>query len=176
MQARHLIGALAAGILLAPACDADVARAAPEGFVIEHRFVIEATPAEAWDALVHPERYWPDDHTWSGDSSHLSLLPEAGGCFCERWSEGSAEHGRVVMAIPAKLLRFRGSLGPFQEMAVTGVMTVTLAPRGRGTEAVVTYRLGGDPSQRLGEMATVVDGVVRKQFEGFAALASRRPE
>jgi hypothetical protein len=103
----------------------------------------------------------------------MSLAPVAGGCFCEHWAEGSAEHGRVIMAVPGKLLRFRGALGPFQDMAVTGVMTVTLAPGESGTEAVVTYRVNGSTTQRLGEMAAVVDPVVRQQFAGFAALASR---
>jgi len=103
----------------------------------------------------------------------MTLSPEAGGCFCERWPQGSAEHGRVIIAMPGKLLRFRGALGPFQDMAVTGVMTVTLAPSESGTEAVVTYRVNGTASQRLGDMAAAVDSVVRQQFAGFATLASR---
>jgi uncharacterized protein YndB with AHSA1/START domain len=122
--------------------------------------------------LVRPERYWPSDHTWSGSAANLSLVPEAGGCYCERWAGGSAEHGRVVMAIPGKRLRIRGALGPFQEMPVTGVLTVSLVAAGSGTEATVTYSLGGDESLKLGDMAAVVDPVVRQQFAGFATLAS----
>jgi hypothetical protein len=57
-------------------------------------------------------------------------------------------------------------------MPVTGVLTVTLVATGGGTEAIVTYRLGGDESLKLGDMAAVVDPVVRQQFAGFAALAS----
>jgi uncharacterized protein YndB with AHSA1/START domain len=165
--------AVAIGLLLPLAAAAEVKLASPDGLVIEHRFAIAASPRDAWDVLVHPERYWPDAHTWSGDATHLSLVPDAGGCFCERWTDAGAEHGRVVMAIPGRLLRFRGSLGPFQEMAVTGVLTVTLEPREAGTEAVVTYRLSGDASHRLGDMAAVVDPVIRQQFAGFAALASQ---
>jgi uncharacterized protein YndB with AHSA1/START domain len=152
---------------------AEVKLAAPDALVIEHRFTITATPRAAWEVLVHPERYWPDGHTWSGDAAHLSLVPEAGGCFCERWTDASAEHGRVIMAVPGKLLRFRGSLGPFQELAVAGVLTVRLEPTDAGAEAIVTYRLSGDESHRLGDMAAVVDPVVREQFAAFAAQASR---
>ena len=176
MPLRELIFAVAVGLLLPLSAGAEVKQASPDGFVVEHRFSIAASPAIAWDVLVHPERYWPDEHTWSGRASNMSFAPEAGGCFCEQWAEGSAEHGRVIMALPGKLLRFRGSLGPFQEMAVTGVMTVTLAPNASGTEAVVTYRVNGTASQRLGDMAAFVDPVVGQQFAGFAKLASQPRE
>jgi uncharacterized protein YndB with AHSA1/START domain len=164
---------IAVGVLMAHAAFAEVKLAAPDALVIEHRFQITATPEQAWEVLVHPERYWPKDHTWSGDASNLSLVPHAEGCFCERWTDASAEHGRVIMALPGRLLRFRAALGPFQEMAVTGVMTIKLAASDGGTLAVVTYRLSGDSSHRLGDMAPAVDPVIRQQFEGFAALASR---
>ena len=164
---------LAAALLLLPAiAGAEVKMAAADGAIIEHRFRITATPQVAWDVLVHPERYWPKDHTWSGNPGNLSLAPEAGGCFCERWDGGSAEHGRVVMVRPGTLLRLRSSLGPLQEMAVTGVLTVTLAAVESGTEAVVTYRLSGDGSHRLADFIKVVDEVVGLQFGGFATLAS----
>lgn len=151
---------------------AEVRIAAPGALSVEHRFQINATPETAWAVLVHPERYWPSDHTWSGSAANLSLVAEAGGCYCERWSGGSAQHGVVATAIPGKRLRIRGAFGPFQEMPVTGVLTVNLTPRDGGTEAVVSYSLAGDDSAKLGDMAGVVDGVVRQQFAGFAALAS----
>jgi uncharacterized protein YndB with AHSA1/START domain len=176
MPPQPWVGALIAASLLPALGNAEVKLASADALVLEHRFVISAAPEAAWAVLVHPERYWPDGHTWSGAATHLSLVPEAGGCFCERWAGGSAEHGRVIMAIPGKLLRMRGSLGPFQEMAVAGVLMVTLAPRDAGTEAVVTYRLSGDASHRLGDLASVVDPVIQQQFAGFAALASRPPE
>jgi uncharacterized protein YndB with AHSA1/START domain len=176
MPLREMLGAFAACLLLPLPSAAEVKLAAPDGFVVEHRFAIAASPTAAWEVLVHPERYWPDGHTWSGRAANLSLAAEAGGCFCERWAEGSAEHARVIMAVPGKLLRFRGALGPFQDMAVTGVMSVALAPGESGTEAVVTYRVNGAATQRLGEMAAAVDRVVNQQFAGFAALASRPRE
>ncbi len=166
---RSLLAALA---LLPAAAGAEVKMATAEGAIIEHRYSIAAPPQAAWQSLIHPERYWPRDHTWSGDAANLSLAPEAGGCFCERWDAGSAEHGRVVMARPGQLLRFRGSLGPFQDMAVTGVLTVTLTPVEAGTEAVVTYRLSGDASHEFAGFIKVVDEVVGLQFSGFARLAA----
>jgi uncharacterized protein YndB with AHSA1/START domain len=155
-------------LLLPSIAMSEVKQSAPDGAVIEHRFQIAASPDAAWQMLVHPERYWPADHTWSGDPGNLSLVPEAGGCFCERWSGGSAEHARVVMARPGQLLRLRGALGPLQEMAVTGVLTVTLAAKDAGTEAVVVYRLSGDASHKLDSFIAIVDQVVGLQFGNFA--------
>ena len=176
MAHRRILAVLATIMLLPSFAAAEVKMATPEGALIEHRFRISASPDATWEVLVHPERYWPKDHTWSGDAANLSLSPEAGGCFCERWSGGSAEHGRVVMARPGQLLRFRGSLGPFQELAVTGVLTVTLAAIESGTEAVVTYRLSGDASHAFEGFIAVVDEVVGLQFGSFAKLASARTE
>ena len=174
MKSSPSVGAVIASVavLLVHGARAEVRTAAPGALVVEHRFQLGATPEAAWEVLVHPERYWPNDHTWSGSAANLSLVPEAGGCYCERWVGGSAQHGIVAMAIPGKRLRIRGAFGPFQEMPVTGVLTVSLAARDGGTEAVVTYSLAGDDAAKLGDMAGVVDGVVRQQFAGFAALAS----
>lgn len=174
MKSSPSVGAVIASVavLLAQGAQAEVRVAAPGALVVEHHFQISATPEAAWAVLVHPERYWPSDHTWSGSAANLSLAPEAGGCYCERWAGGSAQHGVVAMAIPGKQLRIRGALGPFQEMPVTGVLTVSLKAGDGGTEAIVTYRLAGDETSRLADMAGVVDAVVRQQFAGFAALAS----
>ncbi len=160
-------------LLLPPLAAAELKQSSPDGALIEHRFQIAATPADAWQALVHPERWWPADHTWSGVPHNLSLAPEAGGCFCERWKGGSAEHARIVMARPGELLRMRGSLGPLQEMALTGVLTIALAAKGGGTEATVTYRLSGDPSHKLDGFVAAVDQVIGLQFGSFAAFAGK---
>jgi uncharacterized protein YndB with AHSA1/START domain len=160
-------------LALPAAGPAAVVQSDTDGFIVEHTFRIPAPPATAWQVLLHPERWWPSDHTWSGSAANLSLVPEAGGCFCERWSDGSAEHGRVVQVRQNQLLRFNASLGPMQEMAVTGVLTVRLTPVDGGTEARVTYRVSGDPSHKLDALAPVVDKVIGQQFGGFATLASR---
>ncbi len=162
---HRLFGVL---MLLPVLATAEVRQSAPDGALIEHRFRIAATPAAVWQTLVHPERWWPADHTWSGTPGNLSLAPDAGGCFCERWDGASAEHARVIMSRPGALLRMRGSLGPLQEMAVTGVLTVTLEANADGTEAVVTYRLSGHPSHKLETFIAAVDQVIGLQFGNFA--------
>ncbi len=147
--------------------------AAPDAFLIEQRFTIEAPATKVWDTLLHPEDWWPSDHTWSGDRRNLRLSGEAGACFCERWAGGSVEHGRVVMAIPGSLLRMNATLGPLQEMALSGVITVSLTEKDGKTEMVVTHRMSGDASHKLDALAPVVDQVNAQQFGALAAAAAK---
>jgi uncharacterized protein YndB with AHSA1/START domain len=167
-------GLVATFALLMPmAAGSAVMQSSADGAMLEHHFQIQASPQAAWTALVHPELWWPSDHTWSGDRANLRLEAQAGGCFCENWGESSAEHGRIVMSLPGKLLRIRGALGPLQDMAVTGVLTIQLAAtESGGTEATVTYRLSGDASHKLDNFVPVVDKVIGQQFGAFAAFAS----
>lgn len=171
MQTRILAGVLLGALPLA--APAEVKFAAADAMLIEHRFTIAAPAAKAWETLVHPELYWPADHTWSGDRGALSLDAAAAGCFCERWQGGSAEHGRVVMALPDHALTLDAALGPFLEMAISGILSVKLGEKDGVTTAVVTYRVSGDAEHKLDQLAPIVDQVLGQQFGNFAALASQ---
>ncbi|MGD8896646.1 MAG: SRPBCC domain-containing protein [Acidobacteriota bacterium] len=168
---RLLVAATVLGLVALPA-HGELTLSRPDGFRVEHVFDVSAPPEAAYAILIQPALWWPSDHTWSGDAAHLSLDARAGGCFCEAWDGGSAEHGRVVMAEPGRLLRFVGALGPLQEFAVSAVLTVTLEAAGSGTRATVTYRVSGDAGHGLEALAPVVDTVIGQQFGGFARLAS----
>ncbi len=168
---------IAAGALLAlidAIAGGEVKSAAADAMLIELRYTIAAPADKVWESLLHPEDWWPSDHTWSGDRRNMRLSAEAGACFCERWVGGSVEHGRVIMAIPGSLLRIRAALGPLQEMAVAGVITVELEEKDGATNVVVTHRVSGDASHKLDALATVVDQVNRQQFGGLVAAAEGR--
>jgi uncharacterized protein YndB with AHSA1/START domain len=152
----------------------EVKHATPDAFLIEQRFSIAAPASRVWESLMHPEDWWPSDHTWSGDRGNLSLSAQAGACFCERWAGGSVEHGRVVMAMPETLLRLSAALGPLQEMGISGVITVTLEEKEGTTAVVVTHRVSGDASHKLDALAPIVDQVNALQFGGLVA-ASEAP-
>lgn len=154
--------------LMPLAAAAEVKLAAPDGMQIVHQFQIAAPAAKAWESLVHPERWWPEDHTWSGKRASLSLDAQAGGCYCERWDGGSAEHGRVVMAVPGKALKLDAALGPFLDMGISGVLSITLTEKEGVTTADVSYRVSGDPAHKLDGLAPIVDQVLGIQFGAFA--------
>jgi uncharacterized protein YndB with AHSA1/START domain len=172
MRIGMLTGAVCALLPLAAA--AEVKFAAADGMLIVHQYRIAAPAAKAWESLVHPERWWPEDHTWSGKRASLSLDAQAGGCYCERWDGGSAEHGRVVMAVPGKTLKLDAALGPFLDMAISGVLSIKLEEKDDVTTAVVSYRVSGDPAHKLDGLAPIVDQVLGMQFGAFAEDAGKR--
>jgi uncharacterized protein YndB with AHSA1/START domain len=170
---RDQIFAAALLVLLPLAAGAEVKLAQADAMLIEHRFTIAAPASKAWETLVHPELYWPADHTWSGKRESLSIDPVAGGCYCERWDGGSAVHGRVVMAVPGKALTLNAALGPFLEMAISGILAIKLEEKDGVTTAVVTYRVSGDAGHKLDQLAPIVDRVLGMQFGNFATLAGQ---
>jgi uncharacterized protein YndB with AHSA1/START domain len=155
--------ALTLSALWASAAQAEVKHASAEALRIEHAMVIAAKPAEVFRGLGRIDRWWAPAHTWSGDTRNLSLGLRAGDCYCERWKDGSAEHGRVVMSIRDKTLRLHATLGPFLEMAVSGVLSFVLEPIEGGTRLTVTYRISGDAEHGFDKFGAVVDGVIGEQ-------------
>jgi hypothetical protein len=159
---RHLV--LIALAAASPAM-AEVKSAAPAGFAVESRVVVAATPAEAYAQIVRIDQWWDAAHSYSGKAANLTLDARAGGCFCERLADGgSVEHMRVVSARPGAELRLQGGLGPLQAEAVTGSLSWSLKPAGRGTEIVQRYVVGGYVEGGADRVAPVVDQVLAGQL------------
>lgn len=171
-----MIGLAAA--LSSTASHAEVVDQTDRSFVTRDTAVVAASPREAWIALIAPARWWNSAHTWSADASNMSILPQGGGCFCERIPPnansdeaplaGSAQHMTVVLAMPDQVLRMRGGLGPLQSEPVDGVLTVTLKPVDEGTQILWEYVVGGYFRYDVPVIAKAVDGVMSQQLEGLA--------
>lgn len=158
-------GLLVSMVLLAAApAWAEVKGATADGFAIEHQAQLPFTPARIYAALGQVGQWWNDEHTFSGKARNLSLQLQAGGCFCERWRDGSVEHGRVLYARNGQVLRLQSALGPLQDMALTGILAFTLEPKDDGTALLLSYRVHGPAGQQLDKLAPVVDGVLADQF------------
>lgn len=147
---------------------AAVEQSAPDGFLLALSMQTRAQPSAVYAALAKPQTWWSDDHTWSGKATNLSFAAEAGGCWCERWAEGSAQHGRVLMALPGRMLRIETALGPLQEFALHGVLTYWIRA-GEGEDAATTldleYRVNGSSASGLDAGAADVDAVLTLQLE-----------
>jgi uncharacterized protein YndB with AHSA1/START domain len=164
-----------AAVLTAGPVTAEVLDASPGSLAVESRVVVEMAPATAFEMLTRGlPQWWDPAHTWSGDARNLSLEPKAGGCFCEELpaTGGSVQHGRVIFAQPGKLLRLDAALGPFQEMAITGVLTFRLEEQGKSTRVTLNYRVSGAITMDPAKLAPMVDAMLGGQMRRFQAFTS----
>jgi uncharacterized protein YndB with AHSA1/START domain len=171
----HLLVSIVTVALAAPA-SAEVKDTRDNGFTIEATVLAEASPASTYRALVNVAMWWDPAHTWSGSARSLTLDPKAGGCFCEKLANGgSVQHARVIFAQPGKLLRLEGGLGPMQDMAVTGILSFTLEPDGKGTRIRMSYRVAGMLTMPAAQLAPGVDQVMGIQLGRLQTLIAGGP-
>lgn len=162
MKISHLL--VAAISLTSAGAYAEVKQSAADSFLVTYSEPVTATPAKAYAGIAQVQHWWSDEHTWSGKAANLSLTPTAGGCFCERWKDGSVEHGRVIMALQDRLLRLDAALGPLQEFALKGILSFWIKPGDDGaTRLNVEYRVNGASSSGLDAFAPQVDQVLGAQ-------------
>jgi uncharacterized protein YndB with AHSA1/START domain len=178
LGAAVLIAGISTGMSTPTRVHAAVLESDASGFTVRSKVTIAATPARVYEMLVGIGAWWDPQHTRSGDSRNMSIDARPGGCFCEALPDGGGvQHGVVVYAAPAKLLRLDAMLGPLQERAVIGVLTWKLDPAGDATTVTVTYAVGGHVASGsagapsgLAELAEPVDGVIGAQLERLAAF------
>jgi uncharacterized protein YndB with AHSA1/START domain len=156
-----MILAAAMAALFAPAANAAVEGANAGGFHVQHSVRIAAPQAKVWEMVLSPGRWWSSEHSWSKNAANMTIQPAAGGCWCERWSGGQAEHMRVVHIAPMSTMRLRGGLGPLTGLGLDGVMTWTLAgtPDG-GTSVTLDYIVSGYSQRGFDGLSKAVDGVL----------------
>lgn len=179
--------ALSIPLLAGSPAQAEVAEQSETHFVVRQTLDLVAEPKDVWLALIAPGDWWNDSHSWSGDASNMTLTPQAGGCFCEKIPaedekgsyglEGSVQHMVVIQAVPRKVLRMRGALGPLQSEPVDGVLTITLQPIAeadpdsgakKGTRIVWEYVVGGTMRFDIDTISKAVDKVIGEQANGLA--------
>jgi len=163
-----------AAILCAGPAAAEVKSSSPNGFEVVSNVSVAAAPAQVYAAIARVGEWWNGAHSYSGDAHNLTLDPVAGGCFCERWAGGSAEHLRVVHAQPGKLLRLSGGLGPFQGEGAAGALTFALQPATGGTRLTVSYVVGGYVRGGVAPWPVMVDGMIGEQVARLKAYVEKK--
>ncbi|HEV2817742.1 MAG TPA: SRPBCC domain-containing protein [Allosphingosinicella sp.] len=160
----------ATGLVAAAPAAAEVTSSSPIHFDIESRVTVAATPDRAWEALGRIGAWWDGEHSYSGDAANMRLELRAGGCFCETLPDGgTVEHMHVVQALPGRVLRMTGALGPLQSEALTGTLTWTLRAVPDGTEISSVYLVSGHVRGDVSSYAAPVDTVLRAQLERLRA-------
>ena len=140
---------------------AEVVTASPDHYTLHQEGVSPLAPDALWARLIEPASWWHPDHTYSGDAGNLSLKAKAGGVWREDWDGGSVFHGEVLLAKEGETLRLDAPFGPLQEMGVSVVWTIKLAPdEETGGTKVTFYEIAnGTAASKLDELAPAVDFV-----------------
>jgi uncharacterized protein YndB with AHSA1/START domain len=163
-----------AGLLLAAPASAEVTSSSPIHFDIESRVTVAATPARTYEALGQLGQWWDGEHSYSGNAANMRLELWAGGCFCETLPDGgTVEHMHVVQALPGRVIRMTGALGPLQAEALTGTLTWSLRAVPGGTEISSVYLVSGHVRGDTGSYAAPVDAVLRAQLERLRLYLAR---
>ena len=168
---RRLVGAVTAFFAMTGVAHADVTAKAPDGFAIRIASVVKLDRDAAWARMLDIGAWWNPAHSYSGDAKSLNLEAKAGGCWCEIWSGGEVEHGRVVAVMPPGMLRINGALGPLQQMGVSATLTFQLENGAEAgtTKIILDYVVSGSSISGLDGLAAIVDGVLKEQVTRFSA-------
>jgi len=164
-----LIATVAA--LAMPVVNAEVVSSSADHYRLSHKASSSMTPDELWLRLVQPDTWWHPDHTYSGDSTNLSLDLRAGGHWSEQWADNSVLHGIVLNVDKGKLLRLDAPFGPLQSMAVTVIWTIRIEADGDGSVVMFEELANGVSTSQLDELAGAVDGV---KSEALARLVRKK--
>jgi hypothetical protein len=148
---------------------ASVVSSTTSGFVIKHSVVVKKSPDAAFESFASKvQDWWDPAHTYTGKSENVSIDLKPNGCFCERLGpQGFVVHMTLTYSDPGKLLRMTGALGPVQQFAATGVMTLEFQPMGGDTLVNFTYSVAGDIPNGADKLAPVVDRVLVGQMNRF---------
>lgn len=163
----------AAACILPAVALAETSEVSPASLLVILQQEIHAKPDDVFTDIGKVDKWWNKDHTYSHDAANLSMQLIPGGCFCERWEGGGVVHGTVIGLRKDAQVVLQSSLGPLQPLAVNGVLTFTMAPRGEGTVLKLTYRVNGGPHSGLDKWAAPVDAMLTEQLHRLASYAEK---
>ncbi|HWA89383.1 MAG TPA: SRPBCC family protein [Rhizomicrobium sp.] len=178
---RSVLGGAAVAALLAGGAHCEVVDLQSNGFTMDQKIEIQATPDKVYAALIDPAHWWSSGHTFSGDAKNMTFDARPGGCWCETLPNGGGVlHMTVVYVAPGKVVRMRGALGPFQPTGMDGAITVTVDPaKGGSTMLEWSYSLGGYIWGGFGALPGQADGVLNQQvrrLKSFVETGSADPK
>ena len=168
---------IASALFLSAPASAEVVSAGEHGFEVRHSVNLVVPQSQTYDAFGRIDRWWGKDHTYSGDSSRLSIQLRPGGCWCETLDDGGGiEHMRVALVRPGEQVVLTGGLGPLLYEAATGVMDVKVERIAGGSKLTMNYKAAGFANGGAAKLAPLVDQVLADQMKRFRTYAAAAPK
>jgi hypothetical protein len=157
------------GALFNPSAQAAVASATDAAFIIKSEMTLPVTPDQAYARFLEWGKWWSGGHSFSGSAENFSLQAEPGGCLCESLQGGGfVQHSTVVMAMPGKMIRLNGAIGPLLMLGGSTSMAVSFKPNGEGSQVSVQFTgMGYEPEKGLKALALAYDGVLSEQLSRY---------
>ena len=148
----------------------DFMQSAQGGFCLKQIHAIDAPPDVVYRHLVtRVGQWWDSQHTFSGDAASMAFRLTSDGGLIETLPDGGlVKHFSLIQLRPNKLLRLSGAMGPLQQHAAAGTLTLSFEPTDKGTRLTMTYNVTGflPPGQGdFKQWAPAVDGVLRAQLQ-----------
>lgn len=172
---RFLVPLMLIGTVSSPAA-ASVSNVSSNGFEVTQSVNLVVSAEQAYRSFTQLPRWWSKDHSFSGDSANIRFDGNLGGCFCERWADGSAEFMRVVYVKPGEQILLRGALGPMLFEPVNATLEFKVERIAGGAKATLTYKAFGFAAGNAAQIAPAVDAVLgdaMKRYRTFAAAAPK---
>jgi hypothetical protein len=163
--------------MIASPAAAEVLGAGEHGFEIQQSVNLVVPQQQAFAAFGQVGKWWNKEHTYSGDSSSMSLQLRPGGCWCETLENGGGiEHMRVTFIQPGERIVLTGSLGPLLYEATAAVMDVKVDRIAGGAKVTMNYKAAGFAKGGAAGMAPLVDAVLADQMKRFRTYAAGAPK
>ena len=162
--------------IIASPAGAEVVSSSANGFHVRETVQMVVPTDRAYAAFARLPEWWNKEHTYSGDSANLSLALTAGGCFCEKLTDGGGvEHMHVAFVDPGKRVVLTGSLGPLLYEATSGVMDVQIERIAGGAKVTMDYKASGFAEGGAEKLAPLVDSVLAEQMNRYRKFAVSQP-
>jgi len=147
----------------------DVVHSAGNGFSIRISLTLSDKPGAVYKVFLNEvKNWWSPSHTVRGRAENLSIEAKPHGWFLEKLPDGGVcRHLEVIQVQPGRMIRMSGGLGPLQELAVQGILTIEFKPDEKGTKLELAYNVGGYDRDGLERWAKPVDNVLSSQLVGL---------
>ncbi|WP_332657876.1 hypothetical protein [Brevundimonas sp.] len=157
---RPLLAAVLA--LCATPASAEVVARTADSFTLRYAEAADIEPDEIPGALRGLSRWWEPAHTYTGSAANLSLDLTPGGCWCEKFPDGTDfDHARTVSAGPDRFV-FEAPFGPLRGKTTSARLTVSWQATNDVWTPIWTMAVEGPG---IGAMADTVDSVMSNAYQ-----------